>query len=117
MYKLVKSFVAFSIEVYIIAVLKLNNMRLRATGAIPVITFEQYQTQVATLYTAMDTTAAALKELTEGNRGAMGLVSEETRTSEAYKAANSAHAIAFQAVRKFNQATPNEYKRRNRKYK
>ena len=81
------------------------------------LTFEQYQTQAATLDTTLNTTSATLNALAEGNRGAMGLVSEETRNSAAYRAAKSAYAIAFQAVRKFNQAIPNEYKRRNRKYK
>jgi len=81
------------------------------------ITFEQYQTQVATLYTAMDTTAAALKELTEGNRGAMGLVSEEVRTSTAYRAAKAAYDTTFQQVRQFNKSIPAAYKNRNRKYK
>lgn len=81
------------------------------------ITFEQYQEQLATLYTKLNTTSATLNALAEGNRGEMGLVSEETRASVAYRVAKTAYDIAFQAVRKFNSAIPNEYKRRNRKYK
>ena len=81
------------------------------------ITFEEYQIKSVELYTTLDVTSAALRAVTEGNMGAMGLVSTEVRNSTAFKYTKAAHCKAFNAVRLLNGSIPKEYMRRNRKYK
>ena len=80
------------------------------------ITFEEYKIKSVELYTTLDVTSAALRAVTEGHTGAMGLVSSEVRNSDAFKSTQAAHCKAFNAVRLLNGSIPKEYMRRNRKY-
>ena len=80
------------------------------------ITFEEYKLKAAELYNTLDVTSAALRAVTEGHTGAMGLVSREVRNSAAFKDTKEAHCKAYNAVRLLNGSIPKEYMRRNRKY-
>ena len=81
------------------------------------ITFEEYKIKSIELYNTLDLTALALRTVTKGNTGEMGMVSSEVRNSEAFKRTDAAYCKAFNALRLFNGSIPKEYKQRNRKYK
>ena len=81
------------------------------------ITFEEYKLKAAELYNTLDVTSAALRAVTEGHTGAMGLVSSEVRNSAAFKDTKAAHCKAYSIVGLLNGSIPKEYMRLNRKYK
>ena len=77
------------------------------------ITFKEYQTKNLALDLSLYLTSKALQELRQGHTSALGLVSDQLRTSAVYVKASAAYAKAFVASRAFNGSMPKEYKRKN----
>ena len=75
------------------------------------ITAQEYNEKSGKLDAIVDEASDNLHKVVAGRKGAMGLVSEEVRCSDEYKAAKKEFNIAFNALRTFAKAVPNKIKR------
>lgn len=75
------------------------------------ITVEQYIKLSAVYNECVDIAGAALNDISKGHINAMGLVDEETRTSEEYRAALSKLNFSFNLMKQFNRTVPDGIKR------